>query len=251
MNTEGRRDSNVNSPPPFTADALLPAFFRLLPLLVLFPVPGLDRLPISVRVFFCLAMTVCLASTVQAAAGNSVFMGCIAQFLLGTALALGIHAAIAGVHTGGALIDAQAGTNALVIFNPANSSGGVFAEFLILATAVTLLLSDTVLLLVGKTLSLSPGALITADGQQLLLLLNAFGEQMAAGFLLTVPIVAGLWLMDALASFSSRLLPQAHVYFLFLPVKTLFATLLLIAYIALFMTLIDALTARALSESHG
>lgn len=236
----------MNSPLPFTPEAYLPAFFRLFPLLVLFPVPGLDRLPISVRVFFCLAMTVCLAGSVQPAAGSSAFMEYIAQFLLGTALALGIHAAVAGVHTGGALIDAQAGTNSLVIFNPANSSGGVFAEFLILATAVTLLLSDTVLLLVGKTLSLSPGVLLAGSGEQLLILLNTFGEQMAAGFLLTVPIVAGLWLMDALAAFSSRLLPQANVYFLFLPIKTLFATLLLIACLTLFMTLIDALTARAL-----
>jgi flagellar biosynthesis protein FliR len=236
----------MNSALNLPVDSLLPAFFRLLPLLVLFPVPGLDRLPVSVRVFFCLAMTVCLAGTVQAASGNGAFFEYIAQFLLGTALALGVHAGVAGVHTGGALIDTQAGTNAAVIFNPAQSSGGVFAEFLVLAVAITLLLSDTVLLLIGKTLALSPGVLLSGNDAQLSALLSAFGEQMAAGFLLTIPIVAGLWMIDALAAFSSRLLPQAHVYFLFLPVKTLFAILLLVAYLALFLSLVDALTARAL-----
>jgi flagellar biosynthetic protein FliR len=229
---------------PLQIDALLPAFFRLLPLLVLFPVPGLDRLPASVRIFFCLAMTVCLAGAIAPASGNAVVMEFVAQFLLGTALALGVHAAVAGIHTGGALIDTQAGTNAAVIFNPAQSSGGVFAEFLILASAITILLSDAVLLLLGKTLALAPGVLLDGSGEQLLHLLSAFGEQMAAGFLLTLPIVAGLWLMDVLAAFSSRLLPQAHVYFLFLPVKTLFATLLLIAWITLFVTLANALVLR-------
>lgn len=229
---------------PIQIDAFLPAFFRLLPLLVLFPAPGVDRIPVSVRVFFCLAMTACLGGTIAPVTGSSAVMGFVAQFLLGTALALGVHSAVAGIHAGGALIDMQAGTNATVIFNPAQSSGGVFGEFLILATAITILLSDAVLLLLAKTLALTPGVLLDGSGEQLLLLLSAFAEQMAAGFLLTLPIVAGLWLMDVIASFSSRLLPQAHVYFLFLPLKTLFATLLLVAWIALFVTLANALVAR-------
>lgn len=229
---------------PTPIDALMPAFFRLLPLLVLFPVPGLDRLPVSVRVFFCLAMTVCLGGTIAPATGNSAVMEFVAQFLLGTALALGVHAAVAGIHTGGALIDTQAGTNAVMIFNPAQSSGGVFGEFLILATAITILLSDAVLLFLGKTLALTPGVLLDGSSEQVLRLLSAFGEQMAVGFLLTLPVIAGLWLIDILAAFASRLLPQAHVYFLFLPVKTLFATVLLVSWIPLFVTLANALVAR-------
>lgn len=230
-------------------DNCIPAFFRLLPLLVLFPVPGMDRLPATVRIFFCIAMAICIAGALPSGAtgGPAHYISqYAAQFLLGLALALGIHACFAGLHIGGNLIDTQAGTNVVGIFSPAQGSNGVIAEFLVMVTAVVVLLSDSVLLLLGKTLALSPESFSPTDGEQFFALIDLFGKNLIAGFLLTLPVVAGLWLMDVLAAMSSRLLPQSNVYFLFLPIKTLFAILLLMAYSALFVAAADRMVASAL-----
>lgn len=225
-------------------DGAIAAFFHLMPLLVLFPIPGLDRLPAFVRVFFCLALAVAMADIVPVT--GTPLASAIPQFLLGLALALGVHSCLAGLHIGGHLIDTQAGTNAASIFNPTQSGSGVFAEFLMTATAVTVLLSDSLLLLLGKTLALNPGSaseLLTPNhfGAYLELL----GRNMVAGFLVTFPIVAGLWLMDIMATASSRLLPHSNVYFLFLPVKTLFAALLFIAGASLLLSGADRLVMHA------
>lgn len=222
------------------------AFIRLMPLLVIFPVPGIDRLPVFVRVFFCLAMAVMLAGQIPAA-GPADIGNYLTQFVLGLALALGVHSCFAGLHIGGHLVDTQAGTNAASIFNPAQSGSGIFVEFLMLATAVTVLLSDTVIILLGQTLALSPQAgLALLQEENFFPFLDLLGRNMIAGFLITFPVIAGLWLMDVLAAFSSRLLPQSNIYFLFLPVKTLFTTFLFIAYAGLLLMTANRIVADAL-----
>ncbi|MBX8495388.1 flagellar biosynthetic protein FliR [Pseudomonas cichorii] len=206
----------------FFLNALLVSV-RLIPLIVVSPILFFSRIPLTVRLLLALMLSAVLASgmTMDDAPVFTlpVLLG---ELLLGVLMAFGFHAAHAGVDMAGKLIDTQIGLNAAGVFDPGTSSmTGLTAEllawslgalFLVLNLHYDLLRVFAQLLVVVPPGSVSLSALSMP-------LATVMTQQFLLAFMIVVPVILGLWLVDVAFAFLSRSMPQANVYFLSLPIK--------------------------------
>lgn len=210
---------------------MLTAFFlntllvsvRLIPLIVASPIVFFSRIPLTVRLLLALALAAVMASAIAATQtpvlSLPVLLG---ELLLGVVMAFGFHAAHAGLDLAGKLIDTQIGLNAAGVFDPGTSNmTGLIAELLAMAFALLFVVLDMhhALLRVFSELlkAIPPGSVSTAVFS--VSLAAVLTQQFLLAFMIMVPVILGLWLIDTAFAFLSRSMPQANVYFLSLPIK--------------------------------
>ncbi|XVN16195.1 flagellar biosynthetic protein FliR [Pseudomonas corrugata] len=71
-------------------------------------------------------------------------------------------------------------------------------------------------------------------------------QQFLLAFMIVVPVLVGLWLIDIAFAFMSRSMPQANVYFLSLPIKLGVGVLILILTLPMIVQRLPLLIENAL-----
>jgi len=210
---------------------------RLAGLLLLTPVLAFSVLPPMIRVMFVLLLALSLAG----APGLQIYKGDVSsfglalavamEFLLGAALAFGLHAAMAAFSFGGQLLDFQVGFGAAALFDPNTriESPLISVTMGLLGSTVFLTLDAHHELIRGLVLSfqqMPPGhaTLPVEIGP----LIAEFGSVFVYGLIIVSPAILGLMLVDIAVAVIARTMPQINVYFIALPLK-IFVGLLLLA----------------------
>lgn len=215
------------------------AMFRFSPLFLLPEISPFSRLPIFAKLTLLAVLSILL---VLALPGNlhavlpQSYVGMasefVIEFLMGLALAFALYLAFAVLRFYGQQIDLQIGFGAAGILDPSSGQvGSVFGSALaFIATMLFFIWGFQRDLILGmaaslRTVPLGSGTVLHQPGW-LVTLLN---RQFLFGFIVVAPIAVGLFLLDVLIAYASRLMPQANIYFLALPVK-IGAGLLLMAF---------------------
>lgn len=235
----------------FILSAMLLAF-RMLPLFVVAPITVFKRAPVLLRVVLTVALALVLATPLvpdtDATALTLTWSMLVMEFLLGTAMAFGFHAAIGAINALGHVIDQQMGLAAAAVFDPStDQSSSLVAETLTLAALVGFLALDGHhAVLRGFSLlatSIPPGAAVLPDERFLYVL----GTQFGLAFALVAPVMVGMWLTDFGLAMISRAAPQANIYFVAAPVKLAVGLLVLAWLSATMLPALARMYDRALS----
>ena len=148
---------------------------------------------------------------------------CASELLLGVVLAFGFHTAFASLDLVGKLLDLQIGINAAGVFDPSASHlTGVISE-LLMAIAIILFfvlnIHHTLLKGLFALYSVVPVGTFKFDHLNVKALLVTLGHQFIFAFVILLPVILAVWLVDIAFAVMSRSMPQANIYFLALPVK--------------------------------
>jgi flagellar biosynthesis protein FliR len=206
----------------FLLNALLVSV-RLIPLVVVSPILFFSRIPLTVRLLLALGLSGVLASGITGTQAPAFTWSVLAgELLLGVLMAFGFHAAHAGVDLAGKLIDTQIGLNAAGVFDPGTSNmTGLTADLLAWSLAALFLvlnLHHDLLRVFAQLLVAVPLGSVSLSTLSLSLA-TVMTQQFLLAFMIVVPVILGLWLVDVAFAFLSRSMPQANVYFLSLPLK--------------------------------
>ena len=233
----------------FFLNALLVSV-RLIPLVVVSPIVFFARIPLTVRLLLALALSAVMASSMTLT-HEPVFTlpALLGELLLGVLMAFGFHAAHAGVDMAGKLIDTQIGLNAAGVFDPGTSTmTGLMADLLVWSlSAVFIVLNLHHDLLRGFAqllVAVPPGSVSLSTLS--LSLATVMTQQFLLAFMIVVPVLVGLWLIDIAFAFMSRSMPQANVYFLSLPIKLGVGVLILILTLPMIVQRLPLLIENAL-----
>ncbi|MDZ4298840.1 MAG: flagellar biosynthetic protein FliR [Moraxellaceae bacterium] len=223
---------------------------RLLPILVVAPITAFARAPMMIRMVLTLALALVLTSALPVNSALNIGFAVIAgELLLGAVMAFGFHAAYAGLDMAGKLIDTQMGLNASGVFDPStNNITSIVAELMTLTFMLLFFILDVhhdllrvfaALLVVVPPGSVS-GTVLSTELAQVMM------QQFLLAFMMLVPVILGLWLVDAAFAFLARSMPQANIYFLALPVKLGIGVFLLVLTLPLVVQRIPLLFEAAL-----
>ncbi|WHA53218.1 hypothetical protein OH685_08220 [Acinetobacter pittii] len=155
----------------------------------------------------------------------------ISEFLLGIVLAFGFHTAFASLDLVGKLLDLQIGINTAGVFDPSSSHlNGVISDLLIAIAGVLFFILNLHYTLLNGLVALFRVVPLGSFNFQLLnikKLVSLMGEQFIFAFIILLPVILGVWLVDIAFAIMSRSMPQANIYFLALPVKFIAGLVLL------------------------
>ncbi|MGU3305570.1 flagellar biosynthetic protein FliR [Pseudomonas sp. M5A4_2d] len=223
---------------------------RLAPLVVVAPIIFFSRLPMTVRVLLALVLSAVLASSLTGGGMPLLSLSSVlGELMLGTLMAFAFHAAHAGLDMAGKLIDTQIGLNAAGVFDPGTSNmTGLVAEVLVWTLGilfVTLNLHHDLLRVFSLILvAVPPGSvsLLNFSGP----VMGVLTQQFLLAFMIVVPVILGLWLIDMAFALLSRSMPQANVYFLSLPIKLGVGIFILILTLPIIVQRVPLLVENAL-----
>ncbi|MBC9229233.1 flagellar biosynthetic protein FliR [bacterium SPL81] len=204
---------------------------RLLPLFVVMPLSIFSKAPLMFRIIIVLAISIIMAGLVPVQSNVLSISLIISEFLLGIVIAFSFHTAFASLDMVGKLLDLQIGINTAGIFNPSSSHlGGVISDLLIaIAGVLFFILNLHYTLLQGLVALFKIVPLGTFDFHLLNIkkLISIMGAQFIFAFVVLLPVILGVWLVDLAFAVMSRSMPQANIYFLALPVKFVVGLMLL------------------------
>lgn len=204
---------------------------RLLPIFVVMPLTIFTRAPIFFRLIIVLAISVILSGLVPIEHSVITISLIVSEFLLGTVLAFGFHTAFASLDLVGKLLDLQIGINTAGIFDPSSSHlNGVISDLLIAIAGVLFFILNLHYTLLNGLVALFRVVPLGSFNFQLLnikKLVSLMGEQFIFAFIILLPVILGVWLVDIAFAIMSRSMPQANIYFLALPVKFIAGLVLL------------------------
>lgn len=204
---------------------------RLLPIFVVMPLTIFTRAPIFFRLIIVLAISVILSGLVPIEHSVITISLIISEFLLGIVLAFGFHTAFASLDLVGKLLDLQIGINTAGVFDPSSSHlNGVISDLLIAIAGVLFFILNLHYTLLNGLVALFKVVPLGSFNFQLLnikKLVSLMGEQFIFAFIILLPVILGVWLVDIAFAIMSRLMPQANIYFLALPVKFIAGLVLL------------------------
>lgn len=204
---------------------------RLLPLFVVMPLSIFSKAPLMFRIIIVLAISIIMAGLVPVQSNVLSISLIISEFLLGIVIAFSFHTAFASLDMVGKLLDLQIGINTAGIFNPSSSHlGGVISDLLIaIAGILFFILNLHYTLLQGLVALFKIVPLGTFDFHLLNIkkLISIMGAQFIFAFVVLLPVILGVWLVDLAFAVMSRSMPQANIYFLALPVKFVVGLMLL------------------------
>jgi len=204
---------------------------RLLPIFVVMPLTIFTRAPIFFRLITVLAISVILSGLVPIEHSVITISLIISEFLLGTVLAFGFHTAFASLDLVGKLLDLQIGINTAGVFDPSSSHlNGVISDLLIAIAGVLFFILNLHYTLLNGLVALFRVVPLGSFNFQLLnikKLVSLMGEQFIFAFIILLPVILGVWLVDIAFALMSRSMPQANIYFLALPVKFIAGLVLL------------------------
>ncbi|ENX48367.1 MULTISPECIES: flagellar biosynthetic protein FliR [Acinetobacter] len=204
---------------------------RLLPIFVVMPLTIFTRAPIFFRLIIVLAISVILSGLVPIEHSVITISLIVSEFLLGTVLAFGFHTAFASLDLVGKLLDLQIGINTAGVFDPSSSHlNGVISDLLIAIAGVLFFILNLHYTLLNGLVALFRVVPLGSFNFQLLnikKLISLMGEQFIFAFIILLPVILGVWLVDIAFAIMSRSMPQANIYFLALPVKFIAGLVLL------------------------
>ncbi|HDI2821223.1 TPA: flagellar biosynthetic protein FliR [Acinetobacter baumannii] len=204
---------------------------RLLPIFVVMPLTIFTRAPIFFRLIIVLAIAVILSGLVPIEYRVITIPLIISEFLLGIVLAFGFHTAFASLDLVGKLLDLQIGINTAGVFDPSSSHlNGVISDLLIAIAGVLFFILNLHYTLLNGLVALFRVIPLGSFNFQLLnikKLVSLMGEQFIFAFIILLPVILGVWLVDIAFAIMSRSMPQANIYFLALPVKFIAGLVLL------------------------
>ncbi|WP_447511823.1 flagellar biosynthetic protein FliR [Acinetobacter geminorum] len=204
---------------------------RLLPIFVVMPLTIFIRAPIFFRLIIVLAISVILSGLVPIEHRVITIPLIISEFLLGIVLAFGFHTAFASLDLVGKLLDLQIGINTAGVFDPSSSHlNGVISDLLIAIAGVLFFILNLHYTLLNGLVALFRVIPLGSFNFQLLnikKLVSLMGGQFIFAFIILLPVILGVWLVDIAFAIMSRSMPQANIYFLALPVKFIAGLVLL------------------------
>ncbi|MDC4310301.1 flagellar biosynthetic protein FliR [Acinetobacter baumannii] len=204
---------------------------RLLPIFVVMPLTIFTRAPVFFRLIIVLAISVILSGLVPIEHRIITISLIISEFLLGIVLAFGFHTAFASLDLVGKLLDLQIGINTAGVFDPSSSHlNGVISDLLIAIAGVLFFILNLHYTLLNGLVALFRVIPLGSFNFQLLnikKLVGLMGEQFIFAFIILLPVILGVWLVDIAFAIMSRSMPQANIYFLALPVKFIAGLVLL------------------------
>jgi len=204
---------------------------RLLPIFLVMPLTIFTRAPIFFRLIIVLAISVILSGLVPIEHTVLTISLIISEFLLGTVLAFGFHTAFASLDLVGKLLDLQIGINTAGVFDPSSSHlNGVISDLLIAIAGMLFFILNLHYTLLNGLVALFRVVPLGSFNFQLLnikKLVGLMGEQFIFAFIILLPVILGVWLVDVAFAIMSRSMPQANIYFLALPVKFIAGLVLL------------------------
>ncbi|WP_252060203.1 flagellar biosynthetic protein FliR [Acinetobacter sp. AHP123] len=204
---------------------------RLLPIFVVMPLTIFTRAPIFFRLIIVLAISVILSGLVPIEHSVITISLIVSEFLLGIVLAFGFHTAFASLDLVGKLLDLQIGINTAGVFDPSSSHlNGVISDLLIAIAGVLFFILNLHYTLLNGLVALFRVVPLGSFNFQLLnikKLVSLMGEQFIFAFIILLPVILGVWLVDIAFAIMSRSMPQANIYFLALPVKFIAGLVLL------------------------
>jgi len=204
---------------------------RLLPIFVVMPLTIFTRAPIFFRLIIVLVISVILSGLVPIEHSVITISLIVSEFLLGTVLAFGFHTAFASLDLVGKLLDLQIGINTAGVFDPSSSHlNGVISDLLIAIAGVLFFILNLHYTLLNGLVALFRVVPLGSFNFQLLnikKLISLMGEQFIFAFIILLPVILGVWLVDIAFAIMSRSMPQANIYFLALPVKFIAGLVLL------------------------
>lgn len=204
---------------------------RLLPIFVVMPLTIFTRAPIFFRLIIVLAISVILSGLVPIEHSVITISLIISEFLLGIVLAFGFHTAFASLDLVGKLLDLQVGINTAGVFDPSSSHlNGVISDLLIAIAGVLFFILNLHYTLLNGLVALFRVVPLGSFNFQLLnikKLVSLMGGQFIFAFIILLPVILGVWLVDIAFAIMSRSMPQANIYFLALPVKFIAGLVLL------------------------
>ena len=204
---------------------------RLLPIFLVMPLTIFTRAPIFFRLIIVLAISVILSGLVPIEHSVITISLIVSEFLLGTVLAFGFHTAFASLDLVGKLLDLQIGINTAGVFDPSSSHlNGVISDLLIAIAGMLFFILNLHYTLLNGLVALFRVVPLGSFNFQLLnikKLVGLMGEQFIFAFIILLPVILGVWLVDVAFAIMSRSMPQANIYFLALPVKFIAGLVLL------------------------
>jgi flagellar biosynthetic protein FliR len=207
------------------------------------PVLGAAGIPLRIRVLALLALTLCLTLALSPPVAGDIgampglLMALVNEVLWGALLGFGLHTAFAAFLVGGRLLDLQMGFGVATLFDPGTRSQMPLLGLLLqlMGIAAFLAIDGHHMVLRGLALSLRAAPLGASPlGVSPSVLLHQFGLMFTLGLSLVSAAVFCVFLADVGMSVVARLLPQANVFLLSIPVK-IFAGLSVLALSAPFM----------------
>lgn len=211
--------------------AVLLLSLRLLPIFVVMPLTIFSKAPVLFRVIIVLAISIILAGLIPTTVIVLTPSLIASEFLLGIVIAFSFHTAFSSLDLVGKLLDLQIGINAAGVFDPSSSHlSGVVSDLLIaIAGVLFFILNLHYTLLHGLVAVFKIVPLGAFDFHLLNIkkLISIMGTQFILAFIILLPVILGVWLVDISFSVMSRSMPQANIYFLALPVKLVVGLLLL------------------------
>ncbi|MHA3061133.1 flagellar biosynthetic protein FliR [Acinetobacter sp. ANC 4636] len=204
---------------------------RLLPIFVVMPLSIFNKAPILFRIIIVLAISIILAGLVPVTINIVTPSMIISEFVLGIVIAFSFHTAFASLDLMGKLLDLQIGINTAGIFDPSSSHlKGVVSDLLIAIASVLFFILNLHYTLLHGLVALFKIVPLGAFDFHLLnikKLISMMSEQFIFAFIVLLPVILGVWLVDIAFAVMSRSMPQANIYFLALPVKFVVGVLLL------------------------
>lgn len=204
---------------------------RLLPIFVVMPLNIFSKAPLLFRLIIVLAISIILAGLVPTTVNVLTPSLIMSEFLLGIVIAFSFHTAFASLDLVGKLLDLQIGINTAGIFDPSSSHlNGVVSDLLIALAGVLFFILNLHYALLHGLVALFKIVPLGAFDFHLLnikKLMSVMGTQFIFAFIILLPVILGVWLVDIAFAVMSRSMPQANIYFLALPVKFVVGLLLL------------------------
>lgn len=192
------------------------------------PVLGASGIPIRIRVLALLALTLCLTlglSPVLAAdvlTTPALLMAMLNEAVWGGLMGFGLNTAFAAFLVGGRLLDLQMGFGVATLFDPGTRSQMPLLGLLLQMTGIAAFLgiNGHHMVLRGIARSLRATPLGTSPlGVAPEVVLHQFGIMFSLGMVLVSAAVFCVFLADIGMSVVARVLPQANVFLLSIPVK--------------------------------
>jgi flagellar biosynthetic protein FliR len=196
---------------------------RLLPVFVVMPISVFSRIPLFFRLILTLAICIVMAGLVPTGKVQLSVSLLVSEFLLGSIIAFGFHTAFASLDLIGKLLDLQIGINTAGVFDPSTSQlNGVISDFLIAIAGVLFFMLNLHYTLLKGLFALFQAVPLGSFDFNLLnvkSLLGMMSYQFMFAFIMLLPVILGVWLVDVAFAVMSRSMPQANIYFLALPIK--------------------------------
>ena len=225
---------------PTHAAVLILAFARLYGFLYFFPLISGEQVPAMVRVILCLALTPFIGLP-QLANGAAPLEGVSDFYPL--LVKEGVVGAFLGLLTGlplrlpeivGSMIDNQRGTAVTDTYNPTSGSDASLLGQLLSLTMVVYFFSaggfNQLVLMVGGSFRLLPlASMVPVGGESAWkVMLEIFVRYLGVFAILTLPVMAAMFLAEISLAVASRFAQSLNVFTLAQPIKALVAISLLV-----------------------